>query len=97
MQGELDAVAPGAVVLLAVNAAGFESGNEGFVTGKTMPLLQDTAQVNLWAAWSVTYRDVVVLDADGKQRAVYNLTTNDLASPANYEALKRLLLDARAP
>lgn len=95
MQGELDAVAPGAVALLAVNGAGYESGNDGFVMGKTMPLLQDTAQVNAWAAWQVTYRDVVVLDAEGKQRAVYNLTTNDLSVPANFAALRQLLLDAR--
>lgn len=95
MQGELDAEAPGAFVLLSVNGAGFESGNEGFVMGKTTPLLQDTAAVNAWAAWQVTYRDVVVLDAQGARRGVFNLTTNDLGVPANYAALKQLLLDAR--
>jgi hypothetical protein len=88
-------MAPGAVALLSVNGAGYESGNADFVTGKTMPLLQDTAQVNAWAAWQVTYRDVVVLDAEGRRRGVFNLTTNDLNVPANYAALTQLLLDAR--
>lgn len=96
MQGELETAAPGAVVLLAVNGAGLESGNEGFVMGKTLPLLQDTTTVDAWTAWQVTYRDVVVLDADGRRRTVFNLTTNDLAVPANFAALKQALLDARA-
>ncbi|MDX2009433.1 MAG: hypothetical protein SFW67_04545 [Myxococcaceae bacterium] len=63
--------------------------------GKTMPLLQDTAAVNAWSVWQVTYRDVVIVDAEGKRRAVYNLTQNDLAVPANLAALKALLLGAR--
>jgi hypothetical protein len=83
------------VVLISVNQTGYESGNADFVTGKTMPLLQDTAAVNAWALWQVTYRDVVIVDAEGKRRAVFNLTPNDLSVPANLATLKRLLLDAR--
>jgi hypothetical protein len=83
------------VVLLSVNEAGLEAGNEGFVMGKTMPLLQDTPGTNAWALWQVEYRDVVVLDAQGRRRSVQNLTTNDLSVPANFAALKQLLLDAR--
>lgn len=82
-------------MLLSVNGAGFESGNDAFVVGKTMPLLQDTTTSNAWAAWAVEYRDVVVLDAAGRKRGVLNLTSNDLAVPANRATLKRLLLDAR--
>jgi hypothetical protein len=82
-------------VLINVNAAGYESGNADFVTGKTGPLLQDTTAVNAWSLWQVTYRDVIVVDAEGKRRAVYNLTQNDLSVPANLAALKALLLGAR--
>lgn len=82
-------------MLVSVNEAGLESGNEGFVMGKSMPLLQDTTGTNAWALWQVEYRDVVVLDAQGRRRSVQNLTTNDLSVPANFAALKQALLDAR--
>lgn len=95
MQTELDREAPGAIALLSVNAVGFESGNADFVMGKTTPLLQDTQAVNAWGLWQVTYRDVVVLDAQGRRRDVFNLTANDLAVPANFSTLKAILLDAR--
>ncbi len=83
------------MALLSVNEAGLEGGNEGFVVGKTTPLLQDTTSTNAWALWQVEYRDVVVLDTEGRRRGVQNLTTNDLSVPANFAALKQLLLDAR--
>jgi predicted transcriptional regulator len=86
---------PGAFVLLSVNEAGLEAGNAGFVLGKTTPLLQDTAATDAWGLWQVEYRDVVVLDAEGRRRSVQNLTTNDLSVTANFAALKQLLLDAR--
>lgn len=95
MQARLDAEAPGAIRLFAINAAGLESGNEGFVMGKSLPLLQDTAAVDAWALWQVTYRDVVVLDAEGRRRDVFNLTDNDLTSPANQATLEQILLGAR--
>lgn len=82
-------------MLLAVNAAGLESGNEGFVMGKTLPLLQDMAGVDAWGTWQVTYRDVVVLDAQGRRRDAYNLTMNDLSVTANYATLKSILSKAR--
>ena len=50
----------------------------------------------MWAAWGVNYRDVVVLDGDNIPVAVYNLTIHDLSDPANYDALRTMLLDAAA-
>ena len=29
-------------------------------------MLQDVEEVNLWESWAVTYRDVVIIGADGK-------------------------------
>jgi len=78
-----------------VNGAGLESGNDGFVTGKTLPLLQDTAAVDAWGRWQVTYRDVVVLDVEGRRRDVFNLTEHDLSNPGNLETLERILSAAR--
>lgn len=95
MEKELAAEAPGAIDLVGVNAAGQESGNALMVDGRVLPWLQDTAAVNAWAAWQVTWRDVIIVDAASDRRAVYNLTEHDLSVPANYAALKQLLLDAR--
>lgn len=65
------------------------------MAGRTLPLLQDTAEASAWVLWAAAYRDVVVLDAKGLRRAVFNLTDRDLNVPANYAALKQQLLDAR--
>lgn len=63
--------------------------------GRTLPWLQDRADVDVWGAWQVEYRDVVIRDATGARVGVYNLTLHDLADPANQAALKQRLLDAR--
>ena len=95
MQKQLDAEAPGAIAILGVNEAGYEATNDLMTTGRTLPWLQDRVDVNVWLAWQVEYRDVVIRDAAGKRVGVYNLTLHDLADPANQTALKQLLLDAR--
>ena len=74
--------------------AGHESGNASAVTGRTIPWLQDTPSENVWSDWAVTYRDLVILDAENQKIDVYNLTTHDLADPANYAELKQKLLEA---
>ncbi len=60
-----------------------------------MPLLQDTPTVGAWQSWAVTYRDVVVVDAQGKRRGAYNLTQHDLSVAANLAELRALLEAAR--
>ncbi|MBL9037195.1 MAG: hypothetical protein JNG84_01650 [Archangium sp.] len=81
--------------MLGVNLSGHEAGNADFVMGRALPLLQDTPQVDAWNAWHTAWRDVVVLDASNAKRGVLNLTSHDLTVPANFAALKQLLLDAR--
>lgn len=95
MQTELEAEAPGAISIIGVNETGQEQANDQMTAGRTLPWLQDTPLVNVWASWQVVYRDVRILDAEGKVRSTYNLTVNDLGDPANYAALRQLLLDAR--
>ena len=57
-----------------------------------LSLLQDTSDEAVWDDWDVTFRDVVILDANNEKVGVFNLTTDSLAVPANYEALKALLI-----
>jgi len=96
MQTELEAAAPGEIAILGVNEAGQEASNDLMIAGRTLPWLQDTPLVNVWTLlWQVEYRDVRILDREGKVRAVYNLTAHDLSEPANFATLKQLMLDAR--
>jgi hypothetical protein len=98
MQQEIDATAtPVPADLLGVNDAGHESGNDLNCAGRVLPWLQDDAATDVWAAWEVAYRDVVVLDPDNRVTAVYNLTANDLGDPARYDELKALILAATGP
>jgi hypothetical protein len=81
-------------VLRGVNGAGHEGGNAEVCVGRSIPWLQDVLEVNVWASWRPTYRDVVVLDSRNHVYAVYNLTTHDLGNPTFYSELKAILLDA---
>lgn len=98
MQGEIDAelggVAGTKVQILGINETGLESGNAYITNGRTLPWLQDTAEQQVWKSWAVTFRDVIILDAENKPIAVYNVTTHGLADPANYAELKQILVDA---
>ena len=91
MQGELDASTH---QILGVNEAGRESGNDSITDGRDLPWLQDTQKANVWADWGITYRDVVVLDADGEVFGVYNLTDNDIGESERYDELLDLILSA---
>lgn len=76
-----------------MNRSDAASGNASTTVGRTLPWLQDQGG-QVWTAWGVQYRDVVILDAQNRPVAVYNLTVNDLQNSANYDALKTLLLQA---
>lgn len=74
-----------------VNEIGQEAGNSAVTLGRTTPWLQDEAQVKAWATWGVSYRDVYVLDADGRLFGVFNLTIHDLGQESEAAALRELL------
>ncbi len=94
MQQEIDAAQPDhAVRIHGINKIGYESGNEGMVEGRTIPLCQDQQGQNVWVSWKATYRDVVILDPENRPVAVFNLTTHGLGTPANYDSLKALILE----
>jgi hypothetical protein len=95
MQGEFDMAGMRPIIqILGVNAAGQESGNANIVAGRTIPWLQDTEGQHVWNAWAVTYRDVIVLDAQNRPVGVYNLTEHNLAVSANYDSLKAMMTRA---
>ncbi len=95
MQGELDDELPELPIsLLGVNGAGYESAVATMIEGRVIPLLQDTAEADVWGDWQVVYRDVIILDRDNAPIGVFNLTENDLSNMADYTALKTMLIDA---
>lgn len=95
MQNELDQeILARGVQILGVNQVGYEAGDALICEGSDLPWLRETAELDVWAAWAVTYRDVVVLDADNRRIAAYNVTEHDLSNPDNYAELRQLLIDA---
>lgn len=93
MQQEIAAADPSLDVRIhGVNKIGYESGNAGMCEGRTIPLCQDQQAQDVWTAWKVAYRDVVILDPENRPVAVFNLTTHGLGTPANYDSLKSLIL-----
>jgi hypothetical protein len=80
--------------IVGINQTGYESDNALMCEGRDLPWLQDTAEVDVWTSWGVTYRDVWVLDANNDLVGVFNLTGNSLAEPANYNAVKALFYSA---
>ena len=79
------------VQILGVNPFAAASGNDAMCSGRALPWLQETDADDVWGEWAVTYRDVVILNADNIPVDVYNLTTNDLSVEANREVLKQKL------
>lgn len=89
MLTELRAAYPDSDVrILGINEAGYESGNGNLPGVASLPALQDTTVVNVNASWAVTYRDVVIVDADGVFVEAYNLTQYSLGVSSNYQTLK---------
>ena len=81
------------IQILGVNSQGLESGNPTITAGRTLPWLQDTPTANVESTWQAGYRDVIVVDSKNFPLQAFNLTDNDLSVPANFDALKKLLVD----
>ena len=65
------------------------------MNGRDLPWLQETAQDDVWGAWSVTYRDVIILNSENVQVDAYNLSSNNLADVAKRDELKAKIRAAR--
>lgn len=55
--------------------------------------MQDTSAADWWGRWAPTYRDVVILDGEGRLVTTFNLTDRPVTEDANYAALRDLLID----
>lgn len=77
-----------------IGLVGVDHTCDAFCTAKTIPWLEDTADLTVWTLWGVTYRDVYVLDTENKTVKVYNLTVNNLADSAKYAELKSIIAAA---
>jgi hypothetical protein len=90
MQQELGAQA----ALLGVNAIGYESYNDSYTDGVDIPWLQDTMSESVWASWGAQWRDVWILDPQGRLYAMFDLNRRDLSNVDDYEELKALIVEA---
>ena len=94
MQKDFDADHPNAeIFILGINEAG-SGDNQSMYKGRDLPWLLDTDEADWWGNWGVTFRDVIILDRDGNEVGVFNLTEHNLDDPDEYEALKAFLLDS---
>ncbi|MBI4700568.1 MAG: hypothetical protein HY744_05295 [Deltaproteobacteria bacterium] len=97
MQKELGGAAPPVPIsLLGVNAIGAEAGNEQLTSSVSIPWLQDVPEQDARAKWGAINGDVFVLGGDNAVASVYSLEQHPLTEPANYDALKKILLDTAA-
>jgi hypothetical protein len=80
--------------IIGINEMGHTSGLETANAERTLPLLQDDETQRVWERWSVTYRDVIVLDGENKKVGVLNLTDNSLADEENKVTMEDLFLTA---
>lgn len=85
------------IQILGVNQTGHEAGNASLTSGADLPLLQETAEADVWMAWQITFRDVVVVGPDNRVVGVMNLTQYNLGIAENYATLKDLLLRIPPP
>jgi len=82
------------LIIVAVNHDDARAGLDTLVSEGDLPILQDTAAGDLWGAWEVTWRDLIVLDPRGERVGVLNLTEHDLADEEHLQTLEALLLEA---
>ena len=95
MQEELSGITTDLnLTILGINEIGFDSGNPLISSAGDLPMLQDVEDVNIWEAWDVTYRDVVIVGPDGKKVGVFNLTENNLNDESVFAELRDMLLEA---
>jgi hypothetical protein len=85
------------VTILGVNAIGLEAGNPGVTAGRDLAWLQDVPEESVWESWGVTYRDVIILDANNVVVGIYNVTQHNLADAANYAELRGAFEAAATP
>jgi hypothetical protein len=85
------------VTILGVNAIALEAGNAAITAGRDLPWLQDVPAESVWESWDVSYRDVIILDADNVVVGIFNVTQQNLSVAENYAELRAAFEAAATP
>jgi len=100
LQKDLEAAHPVLrIQLLGANAYGQEMANAYVTQGRELPWLQDVDanqdyRGDAAAVWDPSFRHLYILDGENVEVASFDLDRKDLQQPANYAALRELLIDA---
>ena len=85
------------VTIIGINEDGHQvddyNAPSAFCDDRDLPFLEENDE-DIWKAWLVRYRDVVVLDENNEVIGVFNLTDNDLSEADNFETLRDGLVTA---
>jgi len=95
MQAELDAASTSVPIQLGgINQAGVgEAFAESFGSATTLPYLQDTSSVDVYASWGASKDDLFIVGPDGLFAGYYDLGVSSLDNQATYDAIKQALID----
>ncbi len=80
--------------ILGINLINAAASNPLVTSTSTLPWLQDTAADGVSDKWNASYRDVRIVDAEGRLAGVFNLTEHDLGVEQNRITIKDMLLEA---
>ena len=98
LQAELDAERPDLnIKILSINMIDKwdEATTPALIADSgTLPIVQDSADLGIWANWGGQWRDVAILDPQNQFLEFYNLTLNNLSVAENYDELKQKLIEA---
>ena len=110
MQTEFETDYPGLdIQIIGINEVGQEESNSLATDGVDMPWLQDVdddedGQSDVWGGlWDISWRDVVILDADNVQVGVFHVNDRPLADAEhnvvldNYVELRDMFIAAATP
>ncbi len=95
MQQEVNAANPKTPIqILGVDYKGYDHWNPQMTAGRTIPWLQDTAQIDAWNVWMVLFHDIVILDPTGHVYILENANDQHtyLSNHPGYKALEDTLL-----
>ncbi len=95
MQNEINRIgSPTPVRILGVGEPGYEAAVTQMCNGVSLPWLQDTVGEDVAGLWEAVRNDLVIVDAENRRVRVISLAgENSIQIQANYDELKRMLLD----
>jgi hypothetical protein len=90
------------VNIIAIDGSQFGNGPDqlaGMAALGDLPLVQETAAEMVWTAWNAQWRDLIILDRNGRFAGKLNLTAFDpdpsVNGGQNYSQLRTMLIAVR--